>query len=155
MLSLSKKTDYALLALSYLARSQPSRAVNAREIAERYDIPPELLAKILQKLARASVVVSTPGPTGGYHLARPAEEISIGSVVELIDGLPAITRCMKTAQNDCGQLQKCTIRTPLARLNALLVRMLDSISLAEMDRPDDRFAILRAGSGAEAKLPMA
>src|SRR5579871_2718675 len=90
MLSLSKKTDYALLALSYLTRAGESRAVNTKEIAEQYAIPVELLAKILQKLAKAQLVVSTPGPTGGYRLARPAAAISIATVIQVVDGPPAI-----------------------------------------------------------------
>lgn len=81
MLSLSKKTDYALLALSHLTRIGTERAASVREIAAQYDLPVELLAKILQKLAKAQLVVSTAGPTGGYRLARPAAEISIGAVI--------------------------------------------------------------------------
>src|SRR5580658_10104194 len=112
MLSLSKKTDYALLALSYLTRAEAGRAVNTKEIAEQYAIPVELLAKILQRLAKAKLVLSTPGPTGGYRLARPAETISIGAVIAVIDGPPAITHCMKTDGNRCDQLNRCTIREP-------------------------------------------
>lgn len=136
MLSLSKKTDYALLALSYLARAEAGRAVNTKEIAEQYDIPVELLAKILQRLAKAELLTSTPGPTGGYRLGRAAETISIGAVVELIDGPPAITQCLKTAHKDCEQHTKCTIRAPLARINARLFQMLNLISLAEIARED-------------------
>jgi Rrf2 family protein len=133
MLSLSKKTDYALLALSYLTRAEAGRAVNTKEIAEQYAIPVELLAKILQKLARARFITSTPGPTGGYKLARPAAEISVGSVVELIDGPPAIATCMKTVGNRCDQLNRCTIRHPLARINARILQMLNLISLQEIN----------------------
>ena len=95
MLSLSKKTDYALLALCYLTQSGTDRAVNTKEIAEQYDIPLELLAKILQKLAKYKLVTSIAGPTGGYRLARTPEAISIGAVIEAIDGPPAIVHCMK------------------------------------------------------------
>ena len=136
MLSLSKKTDYALLALSYLTRAEAGRAVNTKEIAEQYAIPVELLAKILQRLAKAKLVLSTPGPTGGYRLARPAETISIGAVIAVIDGPPAITHCMKTDGNSCDQLNRCTIREPLARVNARLFQMLELISLAEINRDD-------------------
>ncbi len=132
MLSLSKKTDYALLALSHLARAEGIRTVNAREIAEQYAIPVELLAKILQRLAKAKLVTSTPGPTGGYRLARTAEAISVGAVIEAIDGPPALIHCMKTVHNGCEQLDRCTIRKPLARINARIYQMLNLISLAEI-----------------------
>ncbi len=136
MLSLSKKTDYALLALSHLSRTDEGRAVNTKEIAEQYAIPLELLAKILQRLARAKLIVSTSGPTGGYRLARGAESISVGSVVEAIDGAPAITQCMKSGQSACGQHDRCTVRLPLARINARILQMLELISIAEISRDE-------------------
>ena len=136
MLSLSKKADYALLALSYLAHSEAGRAVNTKEIAEQYSIPGELLAKILQRLAKAQLVVSTPGPTGGYRLARTPETISIGSVVAAIDGAPAITHCMKSDGNACGQHDRCTVRLPLERINTRILQMLELISIAEISRDE-------------------
>ncbi|CCW34436.1 transcriptional regulator, BadM/Rrf2 family [Chthonomonas calidirosea] len=133
MISLSKQTDYGLLALSYLAHVKTGRAVNAREIAIEYGIPQELLAKILQRLARARLVVSTAGPNGGYRLAKPAEQISIGAVIEAIDGPPAFVYCMKEEHlNACEQMPRCTIRAPLARINARLRQMLNLITLAEI-----------------------
>lgn len=149
MLSLSKKTDYALLALSYLTRAENGRAVNTKEIAEQFAIPVELLAKIMQKLAKAQLVVSTPGPTGGYRLARSAHAISIGAVIEVIDGPPAIAHCMKTTENRCDQLNRCTIRHPLARINERIFQMLTLISLAEINR-DDMAPPLGAGNAEHA-----
>ena len=138
MLSLSKKTDYALLALSYLIRTEGTgRAANTREIAEQFDIPVELLAKILQTLTRAKMISSTPGPTGGYRLARPAAAISVGAVVEAIDGPPALAQCMKITHSGCEQHNKCTIREPLERINARIFLMLKQVSLAEINRRED------------------
>ena len=124
LITLSKKTDYALLALSYLARLEPGRAANTKAIAEQFDIPLELLAKILQQLTRAEIVLSTAGPTGGYRLARDPQAISVGAVVQLIDGAPALMQCMREA-GDCEQLRKCTIRTPLANINTRIYEMLE------------------------------
>ena len=132
MLSLSRKIDYALLALSHLARSESGRALNTKEIAEHYDIPLELLAKILQKLSKAHILTSTPGPTGGYRLARAATEISIGSIIEAIDGPPALMHCMKVTHNDCEQKSLCHIRRPMERINTRILQMLNLISLAEV-----------------------
>jgi Rrf2 family protein len=145
MLSLSKKTDYALLALSHLAKAEAGRAVNTREIADQFGIPVELLAKILQRLAKVQLVVSTPGPTGGYRLAKPATAISVGAVISVIEGPTAIAHCMKSFDNRCEQHNRCTIRHPLERINARIYQMLDLISLAEINRDDaglDRFVPL-------------
>ena len=75
MLGFSKRTDYALMALSCLAAEEEGEATNSRTIASRYGIPPELLAKTMQLLARGGIVDSRNGPKGGYVLARPPESV--------------------------------------------------------------------------------
>ena len=72
MLRLSKKADYGLIAMRHLALLPETLASSAREIAEQYDIPVELLAKVLQRLSRQGLLVSHQGTRGGYHLARSA-----------------------------------------------------------------------------------
>jgi Rrf2 family protein len=141
MLSISKKTDYALLALSHLARIEGGRAANTKEIAEQYDIPLELLAKVLQKLTKARMISSTAGPMGGYRLARPANNISVGAIIAIVDGPPAIVACMRTESHGCEQHDKCTIRKPLARINARILQMLYLISLAEICSEEDEATV--------------
>ena len=139
MLTLSKQTDYALLALTYLAAG---RAANTKEIAEQYDIPLELLAKVLQRLTRAELLTSTAGPTGGYRLARPPETVTVGEVVKIVDGAPALAQCMRPESAVCGQQEKCTIRAPLAAINSRILALLDCISLAEIARDETQLAPL-------------
>lgn len=136
MLSLSKKTDYALIALSYLAEKGLEHPTNTKEIAERYAIPVELLAKIMQRLAKEQVLFSTSGPNGGYRLARAAHEISIADVIEIIDGTPAIAHCLKAGDNQCDQWENCSIRSPLQRVNDRILQLLKRISLAEIASTD-------------------
>ena len=90
MFRFSKKTDYALLALRYLADEAASDDVSARAIAERFEIPLELLAKILQQLARHGLIVAHKGVHGGYRLARSADAISVADVMRAVDGPTAI-----------------------------------------------------------------
>ncbi len=137
MLSLSKKTDYGLLALSHLTKLQDGEAASARELASEFAIPTELLAKIMQRLARADIVHSLSGPSGGYRLSRPASEISIASVINAIEGQPAFTQCTKSDGSDCDQFTRCTIRKPLALIQARILQMLSLITLAEFDEGDN------------------
>ena len=130
MFSFTKRVDYALLALSYLtSASAPNevRLVNTKEIAENYNIPIELLAKIMQVLARHELVTSYPGPTGGYRLTRPADQISVAEVVSVIDGHLAMIHCSNGNELGCEQFSRCTIRNPLTaiedRMNELLQKM--------------------------------
>ena len=85
MFRLSKKSDYGLIALKHLAQ-HAEESVSAREIAAQYHIPAELLAKVLQRLARKGLLVSQQGTNGGYVLAKDPATISIVDVVEALEG---------------------------------------------------------------------
>jgi len=135
MLRLSKKTDYGLLALGYLAAEAPSGVASARAIAERYDIPVELLAKVLQHLARRGFIAAQKGAYGGYHLTRPASAISLAEIVQAIDGPLAITACGREDEQ-CDQFGRCTVRDPLARVKERILSVLRDVTLAEMAPSD-------------------
>lgn len=136
MFTFTKKTDYALLALSFLATEGSERLVGPREIAQRFEIPAELLAKVMQTLARHHLVLSVAGPTGGYRLARPAIEISIGDVVEAVDGPLAIAQCWEESRTGgCQQAQHCHLRGPLARIQEQMAEILRNMTLDEVLLP--------------------
>jgi Rrf2 family protein len=154
MLRLSKKTDYALLGLRYLATQGASGVASTRTIAERFDIPGELLAKILQQLARHGLVVAHKGVHGGYLLARPADAISIADVVQAIDGPMTLTAC---APDDgrCEQYGTCTVRDPLWRVRDRIFAVLQDVTVADIDDGGNRPARLtlrEGGTGAPAQV---
>jgi Rrf2 family protein len=129
MLRLSKKADYALLAMRHLAAHSERGAVSARELAESYDLPPELLAKVLQKLVRGRLLTSIQGIRGGYGLARPAAAISVADVITAIDGPLTVTACSET-NHSCEQYSKCNIRDPLWQIKDRIVSALAATSIA-------------------------
>lgn len=132
MLRLSKKADYALLAMRYLASNGDHRgATSARELAEAYGLPPELLAKVLQKLVRGRLLTSIQGIRGGYGLARPAVSISVADVIQAVDGPLTVTACTETDHN-CDQYLKCNIRDPLWQIKDRIVSALAATSVAEL-----------------------
>ena len=131
MLRFSKKADYALMAMKHLALSRVAPSASAREIAEQYDIPIELMAKVLQRLVRTGLLVSTQGTRGGYALSRPSESISVADVIQAIDGPMTVTAC-STENNDCDQYGKCSIRDPLWQIRERIVAALDTVTIAEM-----------------------
>ena len=131
MLRLSKKADYALIAMKHLAADAPHGTASAREIAERYDIPLELLAKVLQQLTRHGFLASHMGIHGGYHLARPTTAISVADVIQAIDGPLEITACGPSDER-CDQFSKCNVRDPLWRVKDRIIAVLQTFSLSEM-----------------------
>jgi Rrf2 family protein len=128
MFQLSKKADYGLIALKHLA--QHTGSISAREIATEYRIPAELLAKILQRLARKGLVLSQQGTHGGYLLARDPSKISIVDVIEALDGPIGITPCERGSS--CEQLDRCTVKDPLMAVRAKMVRILGDTSIYEL-----------------------
>jgi Rrf2 family protein len=131
MLRLSKKADYALIAMKHLALRGDRGSSSAREIAELYDIPIELMAKVLQRLARRGLVSSHQGTRGGYRLARPASVISVADIIQAIDGPLTVTACSTEAEN-CDQYAKCSVRDPLWRIRERILSALATCSLQEV-----------------------
>ena len=131
MLRLSKKVDYALMATRHLALAPERKASSAREIAERYDIPVELLAKVLQRLVRYGFLQSHQGTRGGYLLARPPALISVADVIQAIDGPVAVTACSSEA-DACDQYEKCNIRDPLWRIKDRILAALATCTIQEL-----------------------
>ena len=115
MLRLSKKADYALIAMKHLALRPDQAASSAREIAEQYDIPVELMAKVLQRLAREGLLASHQGTRGGYHLSRSPSAISVADVIQAVDGPLTVTAC-STEEENCDQYSKCSVRDPLWKI---------------------------------------
>lgn len=131
MLRLSKRTDYALIAMRHLALSTDRGSSSAREIAEAYNVPVELLAKVLQRLVRQGLLASHQGINGGYELARPAARISVADVIEAIDGPLTVTACSEEDES-CDQFTRCNIRDPLWRIKDRIVQALTTCSIQEM-----------------------
>ncbi|HEY1306685.1 MAG TPA: SUF system Fe-S cluster assembly regulator [Vicinamibacterales bacterium] len=131
MLRLSKKADYALIAMKHLAQKHRATSTSAREIAEQYDIPIELMAKVLQRLVRHRLLVSTQGTRGGYTLSRSSNSISVADVIEAIDGPFTVTAC-STDKHDCEQYSKCSVRDPLWQIRERIAATLGTVTLADM-----------------------
>jgi Rrf2 family protein len=131
MLRLSKKADYALMAMKHLAQKPAGPSTSAREIAEQYDIPIELMAKVLQRLVRTGLLVSTQGTRGGYALSRVSSSITVADVIQAIDGPFTVTAC-SSENSDCEQYSKCSIRDPLWQIKERIVAALGTVTIAEM-----------------------
>jgi Rrf2 family protein len=136
MLRFSKKADYALMAMRHLAMRADAGSSSAREIAERYDIPVELLAKVLQRLVRTGLLTSHQGTRGGYMLSRPSTLISVADVIQAIDGPVAVTACATEAEA-CDQYAKCSIRDPLWRIKERILSALATCSIHELATEPD------------------
>ena len=137
MLKLSKKADYGLMAMKHLAEHADQGAFSAKDVAEAYGIPAEVLAKIMQRLVKAGMLHSLHGTNGGYTLARSPHEISAYEVIRAIDGPLFITSCI-TVRGECGQSNRCTVREPLRKVNESIEEVLRRIKIAEMTEANEK-----------------
>ena len=133
MLQLSKKVEYGLIALRHMAMNPRGQVFTAKEIAARYDIPYELLAKVLQKLTRAGVIGSIQGMHGGYSLARKPNELLVSSIISILeDEKPTIAECYAEGGEDCSIFNACTIRKPLGKMQHNLNLLLENTTLEQI-----------------------
>jgi Rrf2 family protein len=131
MLRLSKKADYALIAMKHLALRGDRGSSSAREIAGLYDIPIELMAKVLQRLVRRGLLLSQQGTRGGYQLSRAPIQITVADVIQAIEGPVTVTAC-STEEGQCEQFSKCNVRDPLYRVRERILAALGECTIAEL-----------------------
>jgi Rrf2 family protein len=99
---LPESTEWVLHATTALAQLDPGATASAAQLAEHYDVPPAYLAKQLQSLVRAGVLMATTGPRGGFRLARPAADVTMLDVVEAVDGASPFYVCNEIRQQGRG-----------------------------------------------------
>jgi len=135
MVKLTKKVEYALLAVQEIARR--GTLVSAKDIAARFDISLALVAKVLQTLAQKNIVRSFHGVNGGYQLAMDPSQISVADVMEAIDGRQgAIVECQDHDEEQCSTHTTCTIRQPLSILQERINATFSSMTVAELAFPN-------------------
>ena len=125
------------MALKYLAEHPEVASQSAKDISEAYGIPPQLLAKILQRLTKVGLLKSHAGINGGYSLSRDAATITAFEVIYAIDGPLFITSCGPStgSSRSCDLLDSCTIKEPLAKVNETISGVLKGIRIADLIDP--------------------
>jgi Rrf2 family protein len=133
MFHLSKKVEYGLIALRHMAMHPMGQVFTAKELAREYDVPYELLAKVLQKLARSGVVISTQGVRGGYSLGRDPKAMTVASIIQIIEEeKPMIAECYVEGPESCSIFDNCTIRKPLGKVQRDLNILFDKMTIHQI-----------------------
>ena len=138
MTLLSRKTDYALLILSYL-HGHPSGGC-ARTIAEHFGLSRAFVANILKELCQKGFVVSHRGVKGGYGLQRPADEINLSELLESLDDGFRLANCntqthASESEEECSVFHMCPIKGPIGELHRRILDTLKGISLTDIFQP--------------------
>lgn len=138
MLSLTRKADYAIMAMAELARRDPDR-VSARSLAESLRVPVPVMTGVLHQLRQATLIDSTLGGKGGYTLAREAVEISLAEIIEAIEGPIRLALCCNEenvasdeATTSCELEADCRIKEPVQRVHQGLRLFLEQVRLGHL-----------------------
>ena len=143
MLRLTRRSEYGLMALAFLA-NHPRNFCSVREIVEELHLPKRLLAEVLKSLSKAALVDAIRGPRGGYRISEPAEEIALSRVVEILEGQVAIADC----DGACTLQPSCLIQTGIGKVTQSIRLALDKISVADLLEPSP------SSENSEAVLPV-
>jgi Rrf2 family protein len=135
----SRRCEYAIRAILYLARKPRGMMVSIREFTEKLDIPYHYLAKILQDLTRRKILESHRGASGGYSLAQSADEITLIRVVEAIDGEALMKSCV-LGFPECSSQNPCSLHELWKRCREGILGRLESENIASlasrMEKPE-------------------
>ncbi len=133
---ISKKTKYALKALSYLAEHSTGAPILISELAKEENIPRKFLEAILVALRKGGVLKSKIGKGGGYMLASPPSDITIGKVVGVLEGGFALVECLndnvRVECEECGDPACCGIRLVMSDVKTAIDSVLETTTLADM-----------------------
>ncbi|HET7540639.1 MAG TPA: Rrf2 family transcriptional regulator [Polyangiaceae bacterium] len=143
----TRKTVYALRALSQLANVGPGQPLLAAEIAANEGIPRRFLDTILRQLTRSGLLTSSRGPHGGYSLRAPASQIKVAAVIRVLDGAAFPFPCLNWDHPvrcvECPGPGACAAHAALGVMGDAALRVLESMSLADLvnrlaqDKPND------------------
>lgn len=128
---INKKVEYALMSLKEMACLPAGELTSAREICDRFKIPFDTTAKVMQAMNSAGILCSVKGTKGGYLLARSLESISYMDLVRLIEGRESEHFC-ENSKGQCDLYHQCNISAPIEALNHKLNQFLDSLTLKEL-----------------------
>ncbi len=138
MLRLSNLADYGVVVMTAAARAgDEGRHVSTAQVASVTNIPAPTVSKLMGHLGRAGLLTSHRGVSGGFALARAAEDISLADIVEAIDGPISLTHCSQPGA-DCDLSHNCAARPHWAPVNRAVKAALDQVSLAELATPKQK-----------------
>lgn len=128
---LTRQADYAVRVMLDLATHAQEAPIARARIQARQEVPAAYLAKIVQALARAGLVRTLPGAHGGVALDAPADTVTLLRVIEAVEGPIRLNRCV-LAPGACPRDKFCSVHPVWMRLQALVTRELDGVTIAAL-----------------------
>jgi Rrf2 family transcriptional regulator, iron-sulfur cluster assembly transcription factor len=131
MMELTRKGEYAIRGIIYLAQLPPGQMSLISEIADAAQVPQTFLAKIFQSFAKLGIVNSFRGTGGGFTLGRSASLITLREVVEAVEGPIVPNRCLMGGR-ECDRVETCTVHPVWRRVQSQIVQVLESVTIEDL-----------------------
>jgi Rrf2 family protein len=141
-MQISTKGRYAMRLMLDIARYGRGETVKIKDIADRQEISPKYLEQIISELNRAGLVRSTRGPQGGYALARPPEECTVGSILRIVEGDLSVVQCVRDGEGFCDRFDTCTTVRLWTQVSDAISSVVDNITLGDLLRWEDECRIV-------------
>jgi len=133
---LPRSVDYGVLILVTLYEAEDPNYLSASSLAERCNLSPQHVAKILKALQRQDIVGSIRGPKGGYYLQPKARHLNLTDVYRCLEGPLFMSECLREGECDCRALPNCRLKPYMERLNLQIRDAMARITLAELSQPN-------------------
>lgn len=136
MIRFSRMADYGVLLLGHFARHESALA-STRDLADLYHMPRTVVANLLKEFGKAGLLQSQRGLHGGYRLARPAAQITLLDVLNVIDGPVQLIDCAvdDLSVGNCGYEDVCPSRSPMRTVHRRIIALLEDVTLADLMQP--------------------
>lgn len=131
---LTKRSEYGIIAMKYIASLDNGEACSARYIAEHFNLPQEILAKIMQQLVKKGLVRSKKGKHGGYRLTQRPDRITLGDVIMAVEESLNVVDCSTEKGLKCDQMGLCNIENPMKKIQRDLNNYFRSITLVDLEK---------------------
>ena len=152
MVKISRKVEYALMALQHMRGQRAGQVVSAKDLCATYQVAFPVLSKVLQNLAAAGVLRSAQGAHGGYQLARPLTDVTFGELSEAVLGPMQFSYCLHRDRVRCQLAECCNVISPVVRLSNRIEELFYSMSLEELLHAEEpQEAAIRARHGVSAR----
>ena len=138
MLRLSTKGQYGVRAMFELAKNYKKGPLTIKEIARRQGVSVSYLEQLLNKLRKSKLIMSRKGPGGGYLINKKPEEISVGNILNSLEGPVAITQCLDPSAKGCKRVEGCVARLLWKSLGEKIESFLDTINLNDLLREETK-----------------
>lgn len=129
MVKINKKVEYALMVLKFMSDQEESELITARDICDKFIIPFDTTAKVMQQMNNVGILHSTKGVKGGYTLKADLDKVSYLQLAELVEGKKVAVDCESA---NCSLIETCNITKPISRLNKYLMYFFQDLTLKDL-----------------------